>query len=57
MQADKFSKFDDEGVPTHDAKGIEISKELKNKLKKEFKKHEEKHQKWLEQKKSKEEKK
>lgn len=57
LQADKFSKFDEEGVPTHDAKEVEISKELKNKLKKEFKKHEEKHQKWLEQKKSKEEKK
>jgi len=56
MQTDKFSKFDEEGIPTHDAKGFEISKEQRNKFKKEFKKHDEKHQKWLE-KKSKEDKK
>jgi hypothetical protein len=42
MQADKYSKFDEEGLPTHDVKGLEISKEIRNKLKKEFNKHEEK---------------
>jgi cysteinyl-tRNA synthetase len=48
MQADKYSKFDEEGLPTHDVKGFEISKEIRNKLKKEFNKHEENHKKWLE---------
>jgi cysteinyl-tRNA synthetase len=48
MQADKYSKFDDEGIPTHDSKGFEISKEVRNKIKKEFLKHEENYKKWLE---------
>lgn len=48
MQTALYSKFDDEGVPTHDAKGVEFTKEIKNKLKKEFKKHEDNHKKWLE---------
>ena len=46
----KYSKFDEEGVPTHNAKGEELSKEQLNKLKKEFAKHNKQHQKWLEQK-------
>lgn len=46
-----YSKFDEEGLPTHDSKGVEISKEIKNKIKKEFKKHEDTHKKWLETKK------
>lgn len=48
MQTELFSKFDEEGVPTFDAKGFELSKEIKNKLKKEFKKHQDTHLKWLE---------
>ncbi len=48
MQTDKYSKFDDEGLPTHDAKNLEISKEIRNKLKKEFNKHEDNYKKWLE---------
>jgi cysteinyl-tRNA synthetase len=48
IQTDLYSKFDADGVPTHDAKGTEITKEIKNKLKKEFKKHEDNHKKWLE---------
>ena len=35
-------------MPTHDAKGHEISKEIINKIKKEYKKHQETHLKWLE---------
>lgn len=50
MQTETYSKFDEEGVPTHDAKGVEFSKEIKNKLKKEFKKHNDNHKKWLESK-------
>ena len=48
MQTTLYSKFDEEGVPTHDTKAIEFTKEIKNKLKKEFKKHEDTHKKWLE---------
>lgn len=48
MQTDFYTKFDDEGAPTHDAKGVEFTKEIKNKLKKEFKKHDDNHKKWLE---------
>jgi hypothetical protein len=54
MQKHLYSKFDEEGTPTHDAKGFELSKEIKNKLKKEFKKHDENHKKWLEKQKNKE---
>lgn len=46
-----YGKFDEEGLPTHDSKGVEISKEIKNKIKKEFKKHEDTHKKWQETKK------
>jgi cysteinyl-tRNA synthetase len=48
MQTDKYTKFDDEGIPTNDPKGLEISKEIRNKIKKEFLKHQENHKKWLE---------
>ena len=48
IQTDLYSKFDADGVPSHDAKGTEIPKEIKNKIKKEFKKHEDNHKKWLE---------
>lgn len=51
----EYSKFDEEGIPTHDGKGEEIKKEIRNKLKKEFKKHEDNHKKWLEKNKKKDE--
>ena len=50
MQTDKYSEFDEEGIPTKNEKGNELSKEQRNKLKKEFAKHDKQHQKWLEQK-------
>lgn len=50
-QADKYSKFDEEGIPTHDAKGKEISQELKNGFRKKMKKLMEKESKKTEQKK------
>lgn len=46
---DKYSKFNEEGVPTYNAKGGELSKEQVNKLKKDFDKHEKNHLKWKEQ--------
>ena len=46
---DKYSAFDDEGIPIKNNKGNDISKEQYNKLKKEFAKHDKQHQKWLEQ--------
>ncbi len=45
---DKYSLFDEKGMPTHDAKGKELSQELKNKLKKEYTKQDSVHKKWLE---------
>jgi len=51
----EYSKFDEEGVPSHDSNGVEIKKEIRNKLKKEFKKHDEAHKKWLEKNTKKEE--
>ena len=46
---DKYSAFDELGIPIKNAKGNNISKEQYNKLKKEFAKHDNQHQKWLEQ--------
>ena len=45
---DKYSLFDAEGMPTHDAKGKELSKEIINKLKKEYAKQDKIHKQWLE---------
>jgi cysteinyl-tRNA synthetase len=52
LQTTIYSAFDENGLPSHDVKGHELSKEVINKLKKEFKKHDEKHKKWLEKNKS-----
>lgn len=46
-QTDKYSKFDESGLPTHNEKEREFKVEELNKLKKEFKKHEEKYQEFL----------
>lgn len=56
MQTDKYSEFDEIGVPIKNEKGILFSQEQYNKLKKEFGKHDKQHQKWLEQQKVKSEK-
>lgn len=37
----EFSQFDETGLPTHDAKGKELSDSIKNKLKKEWNKQNE----------------
>ena len=35
----RFSKFDDKGIPTHDAEGNELTKSALKKLEKEKQKH------------------
>jgi cysteinyl-tRNA synthetase len=50
FETDKFSKFDEEtGLPTHDDKGKELSKEIVNSLKKKQAAQQKKYEKWLEQ--------
>merc|ERR1719273_2408780 len=44
---DKFSKFDDKGIPTHDANGQEISNAQKKKLKKIYEAQEKKYNEYL----------
>ena len=56
MQTDKYSKFNEEGIPIQNEKGQDLSKEQINKLKKDFAKHDKQHQKWLEQQQKKKEK-
>ena len=46
---DKYSEFDNMGIPIKNAKGQPLSQEQINKLKKEFAKHDKQHQKWIEQ--------
>eukprot|EP00826_Nyctotherus_ovalis_P061525 TRINITY_DN8765_c0_g1_i10.p1 TRINITY_DN8765_c0_g1~~TRINITY_DN8765_c0_g1_i10.p1 ORF type:complete len:326 (+),score=137.32 TRINITY_DN8765_c0_g1_i10:148-1125(+) len=48
QMADKYSKFDEQGIPTHNKEGKELSKELINKLKKDHAKQDKIHKKWLE---------
>ena len=45
--ADKYSQFNDEGLPTHDEKGKELSESIRNKLKKDQNKQEQTYQKWI----------
>lgn len=37
-QTDLYSKFDEDGVPTHDAAGVELSKSAYKKFKKDWEK-------------------
>ncbi|XP_003743752.1 cysteine--tRNA ligase, cytoplasmic [Galendromus occidentalis] len=46
-ETDKYSAFDETGLPTHDAAGKEVSKGLQKKLKKIQQAHEKKHQEFL----------
>ena len=45
--AAEYSKFDETGLPTHNAKGGELSESIRNKLKKEQNKQDGVYQKWL----------
>ncbi len=56
MLTDLYSQWNEEGIPTHNAKGVELTKEQFNKLKKDFAKHEKNHLKWKEQQEKKEKK-
>ena len=47
MEADKWSKFDDKGMPTHDAKGEEIPKAQQKKLQKRYDAQEKKYNSYL----------
>lgn len=46
-ETDKYSKFDDKGIPTHDAKGEEIAKAQMKKLQKLYTAQEKKHNDYL----------
>jgi cysteinyl-tRNA synthetase len=43
-ETDKYSKFDEKGIPTHDQAGQELSKGSRKKLEKAYQKHVELHQ-------------
>ncbi|XP_076450719.1 cysteine--tRNA ligase, cytoplasmic-like isoform X2 [Babylonia areolata] len=46
-QTDKFSKFDDKGMPTHDAEGNELTKSALKKLTKQYEAQEKKYKEYL----------
>jgi len=41
-----YSKFDEEGIPTHNAEGKELAKKARAKIEGVWKKQDEKYQKW-----------
>ena len=45
-ETDKYSQFDDKGIPTHDKEGKEISKGLLKKLNKDYEKQEKLYKEW-----------
>jgi cysteinyl-tRNA synthetase len=47
FESAKYSKYDDQGIPTHTNKGKEIVDGIKNKLKKEWEKQDKIYKKWL----------
>jgi cysteinyl-tRNA synthetase len=47
-EKDKYSKFDDKGIPTHDDKGAELSKGSRKKLEKLYAQQEQKYNEYLE---------
>ena len=44
---EKYSKYDENGIPTHDEKAKELSESIRNKLKKEWNKQDGIYQTWL----------
>jgi cysteinyl-tRNA synthetase len=48
QMTDNYSQFDEQGIPTHNAAGKELSKETISKLKKDYAKQDKIHKKWLE---------
>ena len=47
MNAAEYSKFDENGIPTHNNKDKELSEAIRNKLKKEQEKQKGVYEKWL----------
>jgi cysteinyl-tRNA synthetase len=47
FRAAEFSQYDENGLPTHDAKGKEINEQIRNKLKKEWNKQKEVYEKFI----------
>ena len=47
LEAEKWSKFDEKGIPTHDAKGEEIPKAQMKKLQKRYDAQEKKYKSYL----------
>ena len=47
FKSDEYSKFDDQGLPTHNNKDKELSEAIRNKLKKEQVKQQQVYEKWL----------
>jgi len=47
FKADEYSKFDEQGLPTHNNKDKELSEAIRNKLKKEQVKQQQVYEKWL----------
>ncbi len=47
FKADEFSKFDENGLPTHNNKDKELSEAIRNKLKKDQAKQQSVYEKWL----------
>ena len=43
----KYSKFDEDGVPTHDGEGEALTKSAKKKLLKEYRRHKDRHDKLM----------
>ena len=50
FRADEFSKFDENGLPTHNNKDKELSEAIRNKLKKDQAKQQSIYEKWLSEK-------
>ena len=46
-QTDKFSQFDEHGIPTHDASGEAITESQRKKLRKQWQAQEKKHKDYL----------
>ena len=47
FKAEEYSKFDEDGIPTHNNKDKELSEAIRNKLKKEWNKQKTVYDKWL----------
>lgn len=47
FKSDEYSKFDEQGLPTHNNKDKELSEAIRNKLKKEWTKQQQVYEKWL----------